>query len=237
MKTGAKDSPLPSFTTEQWQVLISAFGNLSSSIDPMAGKFDTDVWIIDTGVTNHICGNLTLLSQIKHIESYSVGLPDGQMVIASKVGCVIVSDRLILEHILCVPKLNCNLISVSQLCVQLDCFVLFTHNMCVIQDRLSRKLIGMGEGRNGLFYLRDDSFARALTVKDESHNKVVDLWHQRLGHPSSQVIEKLAPMSGLKNFGVLPCDVCFRARQTRTSFPNSSSRSSGIFELIHCDLW
>ncbi|CAH9128802.1 unnamed protein product [Cuscuta epithymum] len=173
----------------------------------MDGKFDTDAWIIDTGATNHICGNLTLLCQIKNIESCTVGLPDGQTVMANKAGRVIISDNLISEHVLFVPNLNCNLISVL--------FVQFTHNVCVIQDRLSRKLIGTGEGRNGLYYLREDFTARVLTVRGGgSHNKIVELWHQRLGHPCSKVMEKLDPVSGIKNSEILPCDVCFRAKET-----------------------
>ncbi|CAH9079545.1 unnamed protein product [Cuscuta epithymum] len=66
---------------------------------------------------------------------------------------------------------------------------------------------------------------------------MVELWHQRLGHPSSQVIEKLAPVSGLKHTRGLPCDVCFRAKQTRDSFPTSLNKTHEPFELVHCDLW
>lgn len=34
-----------------------------------------------------------------------------------------------------------------------------------------------------------------------------------------------------------PCDICFKAKQTRVSFPVSSSNENELFELIHCDVW
>ncbi|CAH9124411.1 unnamed protein product, partial [Cuscuta epithymum] len=103
-------------------------------------------------------------------------------------------------------------------------------------DRLSKRLIGTGERRNGLYYLREEPTAHILAIKD-SNSSMVELWHQRLGHPSSQVIEKLAPVSGLKHTRGLPCDVCFRAKQTRDSFPTSLNKTHEPFELVHCDLW
>ncbi|CAH9077296.1 unnamed protein product, partial [Cuscuta epithymum] len=104
-------------------------------------------------------------------------------------------------------------------------------------DRLSRRLIGTGERRNGLYYLCEEPSAQILALRD-SKNSVVDLWHQRLGHPSLQVVEHLAPVSGVKITENFPCDVCFKAKQTRDSFPTSAlNKTHGTFELIHCDLW
>ncbi|CAH9066390.1 unnamed protein product [Cuscuta europaea] len=125
----------------------------------MADKFDKNAWIIDTGATNHVCENLTFLCQIKSIEPCSVGLPDGQTVMATQEGRVILSDNFYLNNVLYVPELSCNLISVSQTSDQLDCFVQFTCHLCVIQDHLSRRLIGTGERRNGLYYLREEPSA------------------------------------------------------------------------------
>ncbi|CAH9142113.1 unnamed protein product [Cuscuta epithymum] len=103
-------------------------------------------------------------------------------------------------------------------------------------DRPSRRLIGTGERRNGLYYLREEPMAHILAVK-ESNNVVVELWHQGLGHPASQVVENLAPVRGLKNIGNFPCDICFRAKQTREPFPISLNKPKDIFEMVHCDLW
>jgi len=66
-----------------------------------------------------------------------------------------------------------------------------------------------------------------------------NVWHQRLGHPSTGVMPLLSSKVGLfDNKGSYePCDVCFRAKQSRLSFPLSRNKAASCFELIHCDIW
>lgn len=117
----------------------------------------------------------------------------------------------------------------------MHCFVQFASNICVIQDRPSRKLIGTGERRDGLYYFKPPSTLQAISVDGSS--SLLELWHQRLGHPSEKVV-KLLPF--LCNSSIIlnkACDVCPRAKQTRDSFSPSDHKASRIFELVHCDLW
>ena len=58
-----------------------------------------------------------------------------------------------LTNVLYVPKLNCNLISVSQMMNELKCVVQFIDKLCVVWDRISRTLIGVGEQRDVLYFL------------------------------------------------------------------------------------
>ncbi|CAH9096266.1 unnamed protein product [Cuscuta epithymum] len=227
-------TPLPGFSLEQWKALISAFPR--SSLSRMAGNSGNGTWILDTGATNHICGDLNLLSQIQNIAPCSVGLPDGKTVLATKEGCVKFSNGLCLQNVLFVPQMQCHLISVTQLNDTLDCFVQFSSDLCVIQDRVSRKLIGTGERRNGLYYLRESTTVHALTIDGNKHS-ALDLWHKRMGHPSGNVMRWLAPVSNLRGSFSSSCEICFRAKQHRDSFPASSNKTHDIFELVHCDLW
>ena len=67
----------------------------------------------------------------------------------------------------------------------------------------------------------------------------LDLWHQRLRHPSMQVT-KLVPVVDLKKSSEnlnKYCDVCQNAKPIKKKFPVSDFRASDIFVLIHCDLW
>ena len=49
------------------------------------------------------------------------------------------------------------------------------------------------------------------------------MWHQRLGHPSFSVMSSLPMFSTNKTADPGPCDTCFRAKQTRDVFFNSSN--------------
>ena len=62
------------------------------------------------------------------------------------------------------------------------------------------------------------------------------LWHHRLGHASKQLISSL-PTIHDNNFQDVPCDICFKAKQTREFFPLSNNKAISLFDLIHCDIW
>ncbi|KAL6348322.1 hypothetical protein AAG906_005622 [Vitis piasezkii] len=101
-------------------------------------------------------------------------------------------------------------------------------------DATTRKTIGLGKQHNGLYYLAQDQNP-ALAYAIHKHS---DLWHQRLGHPSSgplQVLAKVNPEIYFDSKHV--CDICPLAKQTRLSFPSSFISSHAPFDLIHCDIW
>ncbi|GAA0175021.1 hypothetical protein LIER_28280 [Lithospermum erythrorhizon] len=71
----------------KWQKLLSLLGNYdTTSASRLTGKFPVSSWIIDTGASSHVTGDLSLLS---HISSMChVGLLDGQITSATKCGRV-----------------------------------------------------------------------------------------------------------------------------------------------------
>ncbi|XLS96071.1 hypothetical protein HN51_038806, partial [Arachis hypogaea] len=62
-----------------------------------------------------------------------------------------------------------------------NCTVLFTHELCAMQDLISRMLIGAGEQRDGLYMYRG---VRKFTACQTQEKSSIDLWHKRMGHPS-----------------------------------------------------
>lgn len=65
-----------------------------------------------------------------------------------------------------------------------------------------------------------------------------NLWHMRLGHPSSS---RLKLVSSLLPSNNIPCDNnctdCPMAKQTRLRFPLSLISTHAPFDLLHCDIW
>ena len=187
-------------------------------------------WIIDTGATHHVTGDKSWLFDVRHFHC-PVGLPNGDIVFASMEGSVRLSDSITLHHVLYVPYLSCNLLSVSQLNDNLRTFVTFNSHMCHIQDQ-TKALIGTGARRDGLYYFSKPEVVSAIAVSSD-----LELWHRRLGHPSEKVVKLLPHVDRNKGSLDKACEVCFRAKHHRDTFPLSDNKCSRVFEKIHCDLW
>ena len=102
---------LMGLSTKQWQTLVEILNNQKANANErMTGK---ETWIIDTGASNHMTGNLKLLQELKNVQGCPVGLPDGQKVVATKEGTTTLEGGLKINNVLYVPKLNYSLIFVT----------------------------------------------------------------------------------------------------------------------------
>ena len=115
--------------------------------------------------------------------------------------------------------------------------MIVTDELCVIQDRISKNLIGVGELRGGVY-----CFNRAATMKVQANAVATNvLWHSRLGHLSNHVLSLLSKDLGVGNWlgnnKVDVCEVCHCAKQTQSQFSISKSITNGLFEIIHYDIW
>ena len=239
------DSGFPNLTQTQWNS-IANFVNEKQTKDKLSGKKQQLVLygthskydlIIDSGASHHMTGDINLLTNLKSINSVAISLPDGGVAWATRYGTQNLGGKLILQQVLYAPQLSITLISVSQLLHDIASCVIFTKQFCVIQDLASRTLIGAGEERDGVYHLTGSVLPQ---VNHASKKDIRNLWHRRLGHPSSKVLSYL---SDLGKFSTSNsdldelCDTCNRAKQTRVTFQDSSNRADDLFSLIHCDLW
>ncbi|KAK2999227.1 hypothetical protein RJ639_023968 [Escallonia herrerae] len=179
-------------------------------------------------------GNLNFFSSIWDIPPSSVSLPDDLQTNAIKAGSVSLADGITLRHVLYVPNLAVNLIFVSCLATDAKCFVAFSNDICVLQDRTSKSPIRLGKMHRGVFVFQPLSTA---TVASVSESESYELWHRHMGNPSSQPLIHLPTVSVVSPSLKTICDVCCRAKHSRTVFPDSISRAMDIFGLVHCDIW
>ena len=164
-----------------------------------------------------------------------IGFADGGTSTSCQMVNMILTDKISLKDVLFVPKLDCTLISVSKLLKHSNCFALFTDTIVVLQDRSLKTLIGAGEECDGVYFFKDVRVGRANRA-DGSKDQL--LWYRRLGHPAFAIFSSLPMVSGVLNKACSsPCNVCFRAKQTRDVFSDSINETNRCFELIHMDVW
>lgn len=187
-------------TEEQTDMLYNLFSqsffscSLAQKGNYLSAALDTNTcypWIIDSGATDHMTGSS------KKISSYSpcagnqkVKIADGSLSAIAGKGSIILSPSLTLHDVLQVPKLSCNLLSISKLTQEQKCQAKFFSSHCEFQDLDSGKTIGSARQRGGLYFFEDGSGSSRQSQStcfesiSVSGNNEIMLWHLRLGHPN-----------------------------------------------------
>ncbi|WVZ92939.1 LOW QUALITY PROTEIN: hypothetical protein U9M48_038969 [Paspalum notatum var. saurae] len=136
------------------------------------------------------------------------------------------SRDLHLNNILYVPQANKNLVSVHKLKTDNSVFLEFHPNFFLVKDQATKTTLLKGRCHKGLYPLPSSFPKQAYgTVKPS-----VERWHSRLGHPSSQIIDK-SPINSLI------CDACQKAKSHQLPYSKSHSISTRPLELIFSDVW
>lgn len=79
-QTPVVNSPNPTnlvFTADQWKAIAAVVGNAALPDNRLNGKFDNNMWIVNTGATHHVTGNVSWLTDASIIYVFLVGLPNG----------------------------------------------------------------------------------------------------------------------------------------------------------------
>ena len=127
----AGGASLVDLSPTQLQAFVQLINTETSKGDRMMGTYISNNWIIDMGASHHVTCDLMSLSDVTTIGDCLVGLPDGSSAVATMESRVTRTQGLTLHHVLYVPRINCNLILVSQMIDESNCHIKFTSSLCV----------------------------------------------------------------------------------------------------------
>ncbi|KAK8322328.1 hypothetical protein V6Z11_A12G164100 [Gossypium hirsutum] len=162
-------------------------------------------WILNTRATNHMTFDFQCLNSSVALapNSSCVQLPNGKSTFVTYVGHLILSPTYKLTNVLHIPDFNYNLLSVSQLTKDLNCFVSFYPSFCLLQDLCSGRMLGIGKEHADLYYFHPHQLSSSLVYPHKSANISLPLvtsfmalhndphvWHARLGHTSVSIMKK-----------------------------------------------
>lgn len=105
----------------------------------------TQDWIIDSGASDHMTAQASILSDYKMVTSLHINLPNGNQAKITHVGIVILPTGLQLQKVLCVPNFKHNLLSVQNLIKDSNCALHFFPTYCLIVDKNTGVLMGWGK--------------------------------------------------------------------------------------------
>ncbi|XP_021804117.1 uncharacterized protein LOC110748445, partial [Prunus avium] len=189
-----------------------------------SGLEKTDTWYADSGASTHVTadlGNLQLHTPYPGSDQVAVG--NGAGLAISNIGSTSLSGFK-LNHVLHCPSVSANLLSVNQFAKDNNCYFILTSDSFFVKDTLTGKTLFQGKSENGLYPFRPSlPVFKAFAVIGERTSSFV--WHQRLGHPSSVVFQKIASCVPLSHSESKFCSSCPMGKSTKLPFSLSSSVS------------
>ncbi|KAK6115405.1 hypothetical protein DH2020_007674 [Rehmannia glutinosa] len=98
-------------------------------------SIDAGSWILDSDASRHMCAYPNQMTNIVHLaKPISILLPDGTTTSVTETGFVKLTDTLILNDVLLVPKFKYNLLSVAQLIQQSNLKCVFLPSSYILRD-------------------------------------------------------------------------------------------------------
>ena len=193
-------------------------------------------WILDSGASDHMTGDLSLLTDVvtPSVKTY-VTIANGTKVLVQGIGTYR-SSGLVFQPVLYLPQFPFNLLSIHKMSHTHQCSILFSPSHCEFQDLKTKRMIGGGYEKNGLYYLQEQQQQQSSSPSALHSTVTPYQWHCRLGHPSSANLRKLVP--SLPSFSPFNCDTCELSKHRRVSFPlRTESPCVEPFALVHSDIW
>jgi len=148
-----------------------------------------------------------------------------------------------LSNVLHVPAITKPLLSVQKFCLDNNVYFEFHPFLFYVKDLNTNEVLLSGHSKDGLYTL--SRFRSSIMSVPQAYwspciSTSADLWHRRLGHPTSHIFQFLV----LKNKIICnnkrlncQCQSCPLEKSSRLSLRPTSHKTSAPLELIFSDVW
>ncbi|GKD26079.1 retrovirus-related pol polyprotein from transposon TNT 1-94, partial [Tanacetum coccineum] len=200
------------------------------------------LFIVDSGCSKHMTGNLKLLTNF--VEKFLGTVKFGNDQIAPILGYGdLVQGAITIKRVYYVEGLNHNLFSVGQFC-DADLEVAFRKSTCYIRDLKGNDLL-TGSCGTDFYYitLQDSTTLNPICLMAKATLSQVWLWHRCLSHLNFDTINLLSKkciVNGLPKLKFVKdhlCSSCELGKAKRKTFHKKTTPSSKRrLQLLHMDL-
>nr|KYP39766.1 Retrovirus-related Pol polyprotein from transposon TNT 1-94 [Cajanus cajan] len=204
---------------------------------------NNSVWYLDTGASNHMCGEESFFNELIKVKAGFVSFGDDSKVAVKGHGTIkfMQKDGRVgeIRNVYYVPELKSNILSMGQM-MEKGNSVLMKDRVLYLKDKHDRLIARVEMKKNRMYKLELNILQNKclkLDVKDEAM-----MWHFRFGHLNFGGLAELSRkelVHGLRGvkFDKKFCEACVLGKHTRTSFLNSSEyKVKEQLGLIHTDL-
>jgi hypothetical protein len=150
---------------------------------PLDCDDDKDVWVLDTGASNHMTGCHEALASLDTSVWGTIRFRDGSLVEIEGIGSVMLQTKKVghkvLTEVYFIPKLKSNIISIGQL-EEGSCEIVIKRGFCSVYD-VQRCLLACAPRVKNRLYLLKTQLAAPVCLVAKSNDEAL-LWHGRYGH-------------------------------------------------------
>ncbi|GJR98835.1 retrovirus-related pol polyprotein from transposon TNT 1-94 [Tanacetum coccineum] len=213
--------------------------NISPTIDIIVQLI---LFIVDSGCTKHMTGNLKLLCNF--VEKFLGTVRFGNDQFAPILGYGdLIQGNVTIKRVYYVEGLNHNLFSVGQFC-DADLEVAFRKSTCFVRDLQGNDLLTGSRGSDlYTISLQETTSSTPICFMAKASPTQAWLWHRRLSHLNFDYITLLSKkdiVTGLPKLTYVKdqlCSSCEMGKAKRSSFKSKAVPSSkGRLNLLHMDL-
>ncbi|PRQ55598.1 putative RNA-directed DNA polymerase [Rosa chinensis] len=241
--------PTPSFS--QTVPVHPPYSPTSPGFSFFPAPVANSTWLADSGASQHVTPDLSQLSEAApYYGNTKLTVGNGQHLRIAHIGSAIMhtpSASFHMNNVLHVPEITQNLLSVNRFVSDNNCAFVLTPSGSMIKDLGLRRTLSQGPVRDGVYPIHFNSSSSLLHSTPSPQSPQVqsasllssDVWHARLGHANSQVVNKVlqaikVPAATSKHS---LCVYCMQGKAHRLPFSPSSSICSGPLQLLHADVW
>lgn len=203
-------------------------------------RMSSDVWVIDSGATSHMCAHRELFDTYEQ-HNENIELAGNNFTTACGRGTVVVNSlcgfEITLKDVLFVPGLQCNFISVGK-AVANGCSVGFYPEVAKVHDKKNIMIL-KAKKVSGLFLCETKNKEKLCITKASDD---IMKWHERYGHLNVQSLRELKSKDMVRGLTSsfasekLDCISCMKNKCHVMPFEKSQTRSDDLLELIHSDV-
>ncbi|GJZ72326.1 retrovirus-related pol polyprotein from transposon TNT 1-94 [Tanacetum coccineum] len=200
------------------------------------------LFIVDSGCTKHMTGNLTLLCNF--VEKYLGTVHFGNDQFSPILGYGdLVQGNIMINRVCYIKGLNHNLFLVGKF-FDADLEVAFWKSMCFVRDLQGNDLLTSNRGSDlYTISLQETTSSTPICLMAKASPTQAWLWHRRLSHLNFDYINLLSKkdvvigLPKLKYVKDQLCSSCEVSKEKRSSFKTKAVPSSkGRLNLLHMDL-
>lgn len=207
---------------------------------------EKDTWFIDSGCSNHMCGDKGMFTSLDTTFTHNVKLGNNaklEVIGKGEVKLRFNGINYVIGDAYYIPELKNNLLSVGQL-LERNLHVLFKKDVCSVFHPTRGKIAESTMSKNRMFalFVEPCSNNEATKCLQTSSSDCAVLWHQRYGHLSYKGLRTLSYRKMVVGLPVIAtskvtCEACMKGKQHRAPFPKRSTwRATKRLQLIHSDI-